>query len=92
MSSLPAKMKNQSKMKALEWLQHISHCKSIGIFPDTQGQLSLQSVVISDRNSSSVENLWLSLLPAKMKQIRLKMEALEWSQGYMSIFQMFNVR
>ena len=53
MSSIPAKMKIQSKMKALEWPQNISHCKSMGIFPDAKGQLTPQSVVGSGRNSNS---------------------------------------
>ena len=45
LASLPVKMKKiQSKM--LEWPQHISHCKSMGIFPDVQWQLFPQSVVI----------------------------------------------
>ena len=56
MYSLPAKMKKiQSKLKALYWPQHISHCKSMGIFPDTQGQLTPQCVVRSSQNSNSVE-------------------------------------
>ena len=39
MSSLPARMKMiQSKMNGLEWSQHFSHYKSMGIFPDAQGQ------------------------------------------------------
>ena len=29
--------KDPSKMKALEWSQHFSHFKSMGIFPDAQG-------------------------------------------------------
>ena len=29
-----------SKMKVLECLQHFSHYKSMGIFPDAQGQLT----------------------------------------------------
>ena len=45
MSSLPARMKMiESKMKELEWSQHFSHCKSMGIFPDDQGQLTPQSL------------------------------------------------
>ena len=45
MSSLPARMKMiESKMKELEWSQHFSHYKSMGIFPDAQGQLTLQSL------------------------------------------------
>ena len=40
MSSLPAGMRMiDSKMKELECSQDFSHYKSVGIFPDTQGQL-----------------------------------------------------
>ena len=34
----------QCKIKALEWSQHFSHYKSMEIFPDTQVQLTLQSL------------------------------------------------
>ena len=37
----------------------------VGIFPDTQGQLTLQSVVRSGPTSNTSEVLWLSLLPAR---------------------------
>ena len=38
---LSARMKKiHPKMKVLEWSQHISHYKSMGIFPDAQGQLT----------------------------------------------------
>ena len=74
MPSLPSRMKKfQLKMKALGWSQDFSHYKSMGIFPDAKGQLTLQSMVGSGRISNSSETLWLSLLPAKMKKIRLKM-------------------
>ena len=33
------------KMKVLEWSQHFSHYKSLGIFPDAQGQLTHKSLV-----------------------------------------------
>ena len=89
MSSLPAGMKKiQLKMKVLECSQDFSHYKSMGIFPDAQGQLTPQSLFRSGRISNSSEMLWLSLLPAKMKKIRSKMKALECSQHYTSIFQM----
>ena len=40
MSSLPARMRMiDSKMKELECSQDFSHYKSMGIFPDAQGQL-----------------------------------------------------
>ena len=44
MSSLPARMRMiESKMKELECSQDFSHYKSMGIFPDAQGQLTSQS-------------------------------------------------
>ena len=46
MSSSPARMKMiDSKMKELECSQDFSHCKSMGIFQDAQGQLTPQSLV-----------------------------------------------
>ena len=79
MSSLPARMRMiDSKMKELECSQDFSHYKSMGIFPDTQGQLTPQSLVRSGRISNSSEMLWMFLLPASMKKIRSKMKALEW--------------
>ena len=43
---LSAKMKKiNSKLKALEWSQHITHYKSMGIFPDAQWHLTPQSKV-----------------------------------------------
>ena len=53
------------------------HYKSMGIFPDDQGQLTPQSLVRSGRISNSSEISWLSLLPARMKMIQSKMKALE---------------
>ena len=70
-SSTPARKKKiQLKMKALERSQDFSHYKSMGIFPDAQGQLTLQPMVGSGQISNSSKTLWLSLLPAKMKKIR----------------------
>ena len=83
MSSLPTRMKLiQTKMKELEWSQDFSHYKSMGIFQDAQGQLTLQSLVESGPNSNSSEILWLSSLPASMKKILSKMKALEWTQHF----------
>ena len=46
MSSLSTRMRLiKSKMKELERSQDFSHYKSIGIFPDAQGQLTPQSLV-----------------------------------------------
>ena len=48
MSWLPTRMKMiHTKMKELECSQDFSHYKSMGIFPDAQGQLTPQSLVES---------------------------------------------
>ena len=83
MSSLPARMRMiDSKMKELECSQDFFHYKSMGIFPDTQGQLTLQSLVRSGRISNLSEMLWMFSLPASMKKIQSKMKALECSQHF----------
>ena len=83
MSLLPARMSlMDSKMKELECSQDFSHCKSIGILPDAQGQLTPQSLVRSGLISNSSEMLWMFSLPASMKKIRSKMKALEWTQHF----------
>ena len=88
MSSLPARMRLIiSKMKELECSQDFTHYKSMGIFPDAQGQLTPQSLVRCGRISILSEMLWMSSLPASMKKIRSKVEVLECSQHYTSIFQ-----
>ena len=82
-SLLSARMKMiQSKMNELEWSQHFSHYKSMGIFLDAQGQLTPQSLVRSGPISNSFQMLWMSLLPARIKKIRSNMKALEWSQFF----------
>ena len=83
MSSLPARMRIiDSKMNALECSQDFSHYKSMGIFPDAQGQLTLQPLVRSGRISNSSQMLWMFSLPASIKKIGSKMKALEWSQHF----------
>ena len=71
---LYARMKKiHSKMKVLEWSQHFSHYKSMGIFPDTQGQLTHKSLAQYCRNSNPSE-IWLSSLPARIKKNQSKMK------------------
>ena len=83
MSSLPARMRMiESKMKELKCSQNYSHYKSMGIFPDAQGQLTPQSLVRSGRISKSSEMLWMFSLPESMMKKRSKMKALEWSQAF----------
>ena len=58
MPSLPARMRMiESKMKELECSQNFFHYKSMGIFPDAQGQLTPQSLIRSGRISNSSEML-----------------------------------
>ena len=55
-----ARMKKiHPKMKVLEWAQHFSHYKSMGIFPDAQGQLTHKSLVGSCRILNPFKILWL---------------------------------
>ena len=83
MSSFPARMRMiDSKMKELECSQDFPHYKSMGIFQDTQGQLTPLSLVRSGRISNSSEMLCMFSLPANMKKIRSKMKALECSQHF----------
>ena len=64
---LSARMKKiHPKMNILEWSQHFSHYKSMGIFPDAQGQLTHKTLVQSCRNSKPCEILWLSSFPARI--------------------------
>ena len=80
---LSARMKMiHPKMKVLEWSQHFSHYKSMGIFPDAQGQLTHKSLVQSCRIWNPYMRLWLFSLPARTKKIQSKMKELEWSQGF----------
>ena len=74
MSSLSARLRMiDSKMKELECSQDFSHYKSIGIFPDAQGQLTPQSLVRSGRISNLSEMVWMFSLPASMTKIQSKM-------------------
>ena len=79
MSSLPASMKRiQSKTAEKTWWCSFPHCKSMGIFSDTQGQLTPLSVVGCSRISNSCKLLCMSLLPASMKRIRSKTAEKMW--------------
>ena len=49
-------------------------------FSNTQGQITTQSEVGSGQNSNSSEMLRMSLLLPRIKNIRIKMKALEWPQ------------
>ena len=66
---LSARLKKiNPKMKVLEWSQRFSHYKSMGIFPDAQGQLTHKSLVKSCQISNPFEILWLYSLPARIKK------------------------
>ena len=71
MSLLPARMRMiDSKMKELECSQDLSHYKSMGIFPDAQGQLTPQSLVQSSQISNLSEMLRMFPLSASMRKIQ----------------------
>ena len=74
--------KNPIKNSGENVMTSFPHYKSMGIFPDAQGQLTPQSLVRSGRISNSSEMLWMFSLPASMKKIRSKMKALEWTQHF----------
>ena len=58
---LPARIKKiYPKMKVLEWSQHFSDYKYMGIFPDAQGQPTHKSLVRSCRILNPFEIIWLS--------------------------------
>ena len=71
-------------MKAQECSQHFSHYKSMGIFPDAEGQLTPKFLVRSCRISNPSETLWLSSLHTctRLKKSHSKMKKLEWSQDF----------
>ena len=84
---LPTRMKKiHWKMKVLEWSQRFSHYKSMGIFPNAEGQLTHKSFVGYCPILNPSEILWVSLLSARMKKIQSKMKAPKWSQHYSLIF------
>ena len=73
MLSLPASMKRIRLRTAKKKRRyHFSHYKPMGIFSDFQGQLTLQSVVQSSRNSNSSELSCTSSLPASIKKDQMK--------------------
>ena len=51
-------------------------------FSDAQGQVTLESVVVSSRNWNSSKLSCMSSLPTRMKMIHTKMKELEWSQDF----------
>ena len=75
MSSLPARMRMiDSKMKELECSQDFSHYKSMGIFPDAQGQLTPQSLVRSGRIFELVRDVMDVFVTCKYEEDPIKNE------------------
>ena len=67
---LSARMKKiHPKMKVLEWSQHFSHYKSMGIFPDAQGQLTHKSL-----NFEPIPDFMVVLVTCKNKEEQIKNE------------------
>ena len=75
MSSLLARMRMiDSKMKELECSQDFSHYKSMGIFPDAQGQLTPQSLFRSGRTFKLVRDVMDVLVTCKYEEDPIKNE------------------
>ena len=83
MSSLPARMRMiNSKMKELECSQDFSHYNKYGDFYRRSRAANSAVLGLIWPNFIMSEMLWMFLLPASMKKIRSKMNALEWSQHF----------
>ena len=84
MLSLPASMKRiQSRTVEKKWRHRFSHYKPMEIFSDVQGQLTLQSVVRSGRNSNLSELSCMLSLPASMKRIGRKIAEKKWRHRFL---------
>ena len=59
-------------MKALEWSQHFSHYKSMGIFPNAQGQLTHKSFVQYCLISNPSQDFMVVLVTCKNKEEQIK--------------------
>ena len=70
-------------MKALKWSQYFSHYKSIGIFPNSQGQVPGRIPL----NFEPIQDIMGLLVACKNEEDPIKNE-LEWSQHYSLIFKM----
>ena len=73
--------KNEDDLIKNEWTRVVTtfpHYKSMGIFPDAQGQFTPQTLV----KSAPISNLFKMLLPARIEKIRSKLKALEWTQDF----------
>ena len=64
-------------MKALEWSQQFSHYKSMGIFPDAQGQLTTQSKVWSAQFSNPIRDFMVVLAICKNEEDPIKNEGVK---------------
>ena len=84
MLSLPANMKRiRSRTVEKKWRHRFSHYKPMEIFSDDQGQLTLQSVVRSGRNSNLSELSCMLSLPASMKRIGRKTAEKKWRHRFL---------
>ena len=93
MSSLPASMKRiPSKTAEKMWWRSFPHYKSMGIFSDAQGQLTLLSVDGSGRISNSCKLLCMSSLPASIKRIRSKTVEKTWWRPFPQFYLMGAIR
>ena len=90
MSLFPARMKIiQSKMKGLEWSQHCSYYKSMFFFPDTQGQLTPQSMIGFWPNFELIRTLMVFILTCKNQEDPIKKLVYGSFHNFPSCFNVF---
>ena len=51
-------------------------------FSEAQWQVTRESLMLYSQNSNSPQLICITLLPARIKMIQLKMKRLEWSQQF----------
>ena len=66
--------KIHSKLKALEWSQYISHYKSMGIFPNAQGQVNHKSLYLILLNFEPIPDIMGLLVACKNEEDPIKNE------------------
>ena len=69
-------------MKVLEWSQFFSHYKSMGIFPEAQGQFTPKSLFELCGYFELIQDFMVVLITCKSKE-PIKTKELEWSQDFL---------
>ena len=71
-----------SKTTKKRWKHHFPHYKTMGVFLDTQVQITPYYVVLSGRNSNSSYILCMSSIPTNLKWIGLIQSEKKWKYQF----------